>query len=118
MLRMIQVAAEYDQLDLRNLGWAEMAFCRAQTIEWVHHERVREAESTAGDRVSPEEMAAFSGVSRVSESLMVCPQLLNHVKGAVEVDANIMKAVRKEREERELRRDPKGKAKAKAESAG
>ena len=117
LLRMLDAAGTYDQLDLCNLGWAELAFRRLQTIEWVHHDRVREAEGGAGDKVSPEEFAAFSGSSNVSESLMVAPALLSHVKEVVEADASIMKSVRKAREERELRRGPKG-PKPKKEAGG
>ena len=106
LMRLLELGLQYDQLDLTNMAWAEAALRRAQLIEWAHHERVREAEASgSGDRVSPEELSAFTGVSRAGESLMVAPRLLNHVKSAVETDGNIMKAVRKAREERELRRN-------------
>jgi hypothetical protein len=118
LLKMIELAGSFDQLDLSNLAWAEMAFRRIQVIEWVHHERVRESEAS-GDRLSPEEWAAFSGTTKAGDTLMVCPQLLAHVKGVVETDVQIMKSVRKAREERELKRGhAKAKGKGKASSDG
>mmetsp|Transcript_102511 Transcript_102511/g.330659 ORF Transcript_102511/g.330659 Transcript_102511/m.330659 type:complete len:439 (+) Transcript_102511:461-1777(+) len=117
LLKMVELAGSFDQLDLSNLAWAEMAFRRIQVIEWVHHERVREGEAS-GDRLSPEEWAAFSGTTKAGDTLMVCPQLLSHMKGVVETDVQIMKSVRKAREERELKRGhakAKGKGKASAD---
>lgn len=104
LCQLVELAGCYDQLDLTNLAFAEAAFRRIQTIEWVHHDRVKDMEATAGDRITVEEMTAFSGVSRSSDVLMVAPALLSHVKTVVETDATIMKSVRKAREERELRR--------------
>jgi hypothetical protein len=46
---------------------------------------------------------------------MVCPAFLSHVKSEVETDVVIMKSVRKAREERELKRGGRPKAKGKAE---
>ena len=40
--------------------------------------------------------------------MMVAPALLAHVRTVVETDVNIMKSVRRAREERELRRNNKG----------
>jgi len=118
LLKMIELAGSFDQLDLSNLAWADMAFRRIQVIEWVHHERVREGEAS-GDRLSPEEWAAFSGTTKAGDTLMVCPQLLSHMKGVVETDVQIMKSVRKAREERELKRGhAKAKGKGKASSDG
>ena len=104
LCQVVELAGSYDQLDLTNCSFAEALFRRLQTIEWVHHERVKDMEATAGDRITVEEMAAFSGASRTADVLMVAPALLTHVKGVVETDVTIMKSVRKAREERELRR--------------
>jgi hypothetical protein len=114
LLKLIELAGSYDQLDLSNLAWAELCLRRIQTIEWVHHERVRDSEA-GSDRLSPEEWSAFSGTTRAGETLMVCPSLLAHVKTEVETDAAIMKSVRKAREERELKRGARPKAKGKAQ---
>jgi hypothetical protein len=116
LLKMVELAGSYDQVDLSNMAWAELCFRRIQTIEWVYHERLRDGEGHS-DKLSPEEWAAFSGTTRAGDSLMVCPALLSHVKGEVETDAAIMKSVRKAREERELKRGA-GRAKAKSKGAG
>ena len=47
-----------------------------QTIEWVYHDKVRETEQVAGDRISVEDMAAFSGTHKAGETIMTCPSLL------------------------------------------
>ena len=86
----------------------EAAVRRIQTIEWVHHEKVRDSDLVAGDKITVEEMAAFSGTTRTSDVLMVSPALLSHVKSVVSTDVTIMTSVRKAREERELRRKNHG----------
>ena len=105
IMRLLELGGEYDQLDLSNCAWAEAALRRAQTIEWVYHEKLREQDYGGGERLSPEEASAFSGVSRAGDHMMVAPALLAHVRTVVETDVNIMKSVRKAREERELRRN-------------
>lgn len=117
LLRMLAVAAEYDQLDLTNCAWAEMALRQCQTIEWVYLDRLREidgAGSSSGkgggksrDPIAPEELSAFNGVSRVGDLAMVCPTLLGHVKITTERDASILKAVRQARHERQARKTGK-----------
>ncbi len=108
IMKVIELAGQYDQLDLSNCAFAEALFRRAQTIEWTYNDRLREADAQATkDRLSPEEFSAFSGFSKAGDLLMVAPTLLDHVKQQVEKDAAIMKNIRKTREERELRRAPK-----------
>ncbi|CAK0911498.1 unnamed protein product [Prorocentrum cordatum] len=105
LMKYIELAGTYDQLDLSNCAFAEAIFRRAQTIEWSYHDRLREADSASSkDKMSPEEFSAFSGFSKAGDLLMVAPALLEFVKGQVEKDAAIMKNIRKAREERELRR--------------
>ena len=108
-MRYLELAAQYDQLDCRSVAVVEAICRRAQTIEWCYHEKLREAESSAssGQKLSIEEATAFAGTSRAGDLLMVCPQLLDHVKSVVEKDAVIMKNLRKAREEREARRKQK-----------
>ena len=107
LAHLLTLSAEYDQLDLSNLAWAEAALRRMQTIEWVYHDKVRENEQVAGDRISVEEMTAFSGTHKAGETVMICPSLLSHVRSQVESEVGIMKSVRKAREERDLRRKKK-----------
>ena len=49
-----------------------------------------------------EEQQTFGGLTRQAGTLMVCPELLDHVKSEVERDANLAKKMRKAREEREI----------------
>lgn len=104
LMKLVDLAGSYDQLDLTNCSWAEAAFRRAQVVEWVYNDRTRDADHGFSDKLSPAERAAFSGSTRAGESVMVCPALLSHVKTVVEADVNILKSVRKAREDRELKR--------------
>ena len=47
-----------------------------------------------------DESAIFTGTSREFGDAMVCPELLSHVGAEIERDANVLKQVRKAREER------------------
>eukprot|EP00973_Karenia_brevis_P037545 5180654-Karenia_brevis.AAC.1 len=61
LMKYLELAGEYDQLDLSNCAVIEAILRRAQTIEWVYHDRVREADlGGAKDKISPEEWVAFS----------------------------------------------------------
>ena len=107
LMRFIEFGCLYDQLDLTNLAIGEALFRRAQTIEWVYHDKLRDAGTDSKDRLSPEEMVAFSGLDRTGDQLMVAPSLLEHVRGVVEKDAATMNNIRKARKERELRKTKK-----------
>ena len=63
---------------------------------------MRDATAASGDsRLEHGEMVAFSGWSTYAEGVvMVCPELLDHVKNVVEKDAAILKKNRKARDER------------------
>ncbi|CAK0890061.1 unnamed protein product, partial [Prorocentrum cordatum] len=114
LLRIIELAGQYDQLDVTNLACMEAAARRVQTIEWAYHDKIRETDAGSTSRLSIEEATAFSGLSRAGDLMMVAPALLEHVKLQVEKDAAIMKNIRKAKEERELRRkDNKGNNKEK-----
>ncbi|CAK0815965.1 unnamed protein product, partial [Prorocentrum cordatum] len=109
LLRIIELAGQYDQLDVTNLACMEAAARRVQTIEWAYHDKIRETDAGSTSRLSIEEATAFSGLSRAGDLMMVAPALLEHAKLQVEKDAAIMKNIRKAKEERELRRkDNKG----------
>ncbi|CAK9108532.1 unnamed protein product, partial [Durusdinium trenchii] len=95
-------ALQTDQLDGYNNLCLEVVFRRIQTIEYAYAERAREIESKAvGGRLSLEEQSTFGGITRQASTLMICPQLLDHVNAEVERDANLAKNLRKAREERE-----------------
>ena len=97
-----------DQVDAFNLLSIEIQFRRLQTIEYSYSEKAREQESKAvGGRLSLEEQTSFGGVTRQFSTLMVCPELLEHVKLETEKEASLAKNLRKAREERELARKGK-----------
>ena len=106
-----------DQLDLVNLLSGEVQLRRLQTIEFSYAEKARELESRAvGGRLSLEEQTSFGGVTRQFATLMISPQLLEHVKSETEREASLAKNLRKAREEREATR--KAAAKKKGQPAG
>ena len=106
-----------DQLDLVNLLSGEVQLRRLQTIEFSYAEKARELESRAvGGRLSMEEQTSFGGVTRQFATLMISPQLLEHVKNETEREANLAKNLRKAREEREATR--KAAAKKKGQPGG
>ena len=107
-MKLVEFGATYDQADLTNLAMGEAIFRRAQTIEWAYHDKLRDMDAAAPkERLSPEELSAFSGLDRTGDHLMVAPSLLDHVKGVAEKDAAIMKNIRKAKEEREARKKGK-----------
>ena len=70
----IKAATCQDQLDGTNLICIEMKFRRLQTIEFAHWDKAKDAESKGvGGKMSLEEQAAFSGLSRATSSVMVSP---------------------------------------------
>ena len=94
-----------DQLDPYNLLSIEIQFRRLQTIEYSYSEKAKDLEAKAvGGRLSLEEQTTFGGITRQYSTLMICPQLLDHVKIETEKEANLAKNLRKAREEREAAR--------------
>lgn len=100
-----------DQFDGTNSVGIEMILRRMQTIEFAHAERAKENEAKGvGGRLTLEEQSAFAGTSRAQSSVMLAPQLLEHVRSDIERDASLAKNLRKAREERDaLRRKADGK---------
>lgn len=108
----VRQALLVDQLDGCNLLSIEVQFRRLQTIEFSYAERAREAESRAvGGKLSLEEQTSFGGMTRQFSTLMICPQLLEHVKSETEREASLAKNLRKAREEREATRKAAAKKK-------
>ena len=60
-------------------------------IEWAYVDKMWDAAVVTGNsRLEHEEMVAFSGRATYAEGVvMVCPELLEHVKTVVEEDAAI-----------------------------
>lgn len=111
MSMVLRQMMQVDMINGFNTLSAELMFRRLQTIEYGHAERAREAESRgAGGKLTLEEQYTFGSMIRQAGTLMVAPQLLTHVKEAVEKDVTLQKNLRKAREERELaRKSNKGK---------
>ena len=96
-------ALQVDQINGYNTMFLEVVFRRLQTIEFAYAEKARDSESRAiGGKLSLEEQQTFGGLTRQAGTLMVCPELLDHVKTEVERDASLSKNLRKAREERDL----------------
>ncbi|CAK0910921.1 unnamed protein product [Prorocentrum cordatum] len=94
-----------DQCDRTNLQACEPIFRRMQTIEYSYQEKVREREgANQSGKLSIEEQTHFAGSTRISSSLMACPDLLEFVREEVEREAALAKNLRKVREEKELSR--------------
>jgi hypothetical protein len=108
---------QVDQYNGYNSLGIEVIFRRLQTIEFAYAERARENEAkSVGGRLALEEQQVFGGLTRQAATLMVCPQLLEHVRSEVEREASLQKNLRKSREERELARKS-GKKAGKGEEA-
>lgn len=99
-----------DQYDPCNSLSMEIQFRRLQTIEYSYSEKAKDLESKAvGGRLSLEEQTTFGGVTRQYATLMICPDLLEHVKIETEKEATLAKNLRKAREERDAARKAGGK---------
>jgi len=101
------------QVDLLNgfnhLG-IELMFRRLQTIEYGHSEKAREVEARSiGGKLSLEEQFTFGSLVRQAGTLMIAPDLLDHVKVEVQKEAELQKNLRKAREERDLAKKNKKK---------
>ena len=93
-----------DQYDGSNSEGIESMFRELQTIEFAYGEKAEEAEAKAiGGKLSLEEQSAFMGTVRAHTSVMVMPELLDHVRESVEKDAKLAKAMRMAREEKDAR---------------
>jgi len=111
LMLMLRAAVLVDQLDPANNMFVEILFRRVQTIEYSWSERIQDRESKANTsgRMSLEEQALFGGLTRSATAVMVCPELIEHVKTEAERDGKLQKALRLAREERESRGGKGGK---------
>ena len=94
-----------DMLDGTDLVSIETKFRRMQTIEFAHWDKAKDQESKGiGGKLTLEEQAAFSGVTRAHAAIMICPDLVEHVRSELEREGKLNKNLRLAREEREARR--------------
>lgn len=103
---------QVDALDGFNCLGVELMFRRLQTIEYAHSEKAKEADARmTGGKLALEEQYMFGSVVRQAGTLMICPQLLTHVKEELEREVQLQKNLRKAKEERDLAAKSKGKKK-------
>lgn len=109
---MLRQLIQVDMVNGFNSLGVELMFRRVQTIEYAHSEKARENEArSSGGKLALEEQYMFGSLVRQAGTLMICPQLLQHVKEEVEKDVQLQKNLRKAKEERELAAKAKGKKK-------
>ena len=109
-MKILDKLGRYDGLDLSNLAGVEMAFRRAQLIEYFYSERGPGGGKGSGKGKKEDkkeegglyqmEASIFSGSHKEFGDTMVAPDLMDYVSREVEREASIMKQVRKAREER------------------
>ena len=110
LMKILDKLGRYDGLDLSNLAGVEMAFRRAQLIEYFYSERGPGGGKGSGKGKKEDkkeegglyqmEASIFSGSHKEFGDTMVAPDLMDYVSREVEREASIMKQVRKAREER------------------
>lgn len=109
---MLRQLIQVDMVNGFNSLGVELMFRRVQTIEYAHSEKARENEARSpGGKLALEEQYMFGSLVRQAGTLMICPQLLQHVKEEFEKDVQLQKNLRKAKEERELAAKAKGKKK-------
>ena len=101
----VKFLAEVDQYDVYHAVSAEAAFRNMHTIEYSYQDKLRDLESSGGGggqagKLSTEEQSMFAGSSMLSQSLMVCPALLEQVKQGVDKQGGLFKNLVKAREAR------------------
>jgi len=117
-MRALHYLAGWDAVNVCNSAGVEVLMRKAQLTEYVY---LMDRESEAGENKADgdgkkkqgknrgkgmlqfsfvDESAAFTGTAKEFGDIMVAPSLLTHVSAEVERDANVLKQIRKAREER------------------
>jgi len=104
-LRVIQLAIEYDQLNVGELASFELLARRAQMAEWRHRDRVI-ARSTVEDGLDDEHL--YMGTTETRGLVLMAPALADHVTSELHKEAAILKEKRKVKEERKASRASEG----------
>ena len=105
--RALQTMACFDQLDMPNLGSAELL---ARSIQLIA-EKYKDKAHSATDPVSGEEGHLFMGSQHAAANVCVCPSLSVWIAEELRKESVVAKEKRKAREERALVR-PKAKQQA------
>eukprot|EP00959_Pyramimonas_sp_CCMP1952_P304108 6364809-Pyramimonas_sp.AAC.1 len=88
-------------LDGTNIVSIETKLRRTQTVEFTHWDKAKEQESKdIAGKLTLEEQAAFSGVTRAHAAIMICPELFEHVRAELEREGGLNKNLRLARKER------------------
>ena len=115
---MLHEAATYDFLDVSNISCIEVVLRKVQLIEYEYSQhpdyhavgaggkaakgRGKKTVTSGGLGLLADQANAFSGISRARGTVMCCPALLEFVGEEMEKDSNVLKQLRKGREERAL----------------
>ena len=115
-LEVLEVSGSYDQLNLANIAGLEKLLREAQFIEWQYAESAKKQADGGGDGgkkpkgggkgdvLVSGELQLFTGKHKEYGNIMISPELLEYVAKEAEKEVNVMKQVRKAREERALSR--------------
>ena len=103
MMRALEFALCYDQLQAAELATMEVLVRRAQMVELKYRDRVVKLSPTGG--VEDDEHL-YMGTGLTRGLLMICPDLEDWVAGELQREASAAKERRKMREERGLVRPP------------
>ena len=120
-LEVLETSGCYDQLNLPNIAGIEKLLREAQFVEWQYAESSKKAGEAGGsgdnkkgkgggkgDVLISGEMQLFTGKHKEYGNIMISPELLEYVSKEAEKEVNVMKQVRKAREERALARKTDG----------
>lgn len=104
-MRMLDRAGTFDGLDVCNLACLEDLLRQAQLVEFAYLQESDGGKGKSGGKGKfsiIDENAVFAGTHRETGNAMVAPDLLQYVGQEIERDANILKQIRKAREEKRL----------------
>ena len=104
-MRVVQLAVQYDQLNISELAAFELVLRRAQLAEYRLKDRIlgSRAGSALGGDVD-EDGYLYLGTSETRGMLMIAPTLTSHISEELHREATILKERRKLREERQSNR--------------
>ena len=91
----VEIAVEWDQLDVSNLQCFERLIRRLQVREEVQRLKIEEKRYKDGDSASLLACEHFSGRARMAGGAIVCPLLLTYVAKKVGEEAELVKQQRK-----------------------
>ena len=81
---------------------------RLQVVEFSYAEKMKESSGPMG-RLNMEEQMAMQGVCRATQQVMVAPALIDFVKADLSKEVDLLKGLRKIREEKDhARKSQKG----------